>query len=198
MDFNDIHFRISRIFKSIWELSDSKIEDHYKDEQVRDGNSFSIKISFDWVNDEFTAANKVLLVISNLAKIKDHFKNNFKQRWLDVQIIENTVNWSKHLCWLIDIDNSEKHGYPLNRPRSSEQPRISNIQTCLTLSKNPIDHILKKEINIPNGISYTSNTIVAIVGEVIDKNSNILCEIDELIEKSLSEWEVVYVTYLSE
>lgn len=196
MDFNDINLRINRIFQSIWEIYDTKIENHYQQIEKKKWNKVVISISFNKTNNESTIYNKVFQVISNLAKLKDHFKNKFVEKWFDKNIVENSVNQSKYLQRLIDLDNAEKHGYPLKCPRSIELPNLKNITTGLSLSRNQQNSDKITEIKADSWITYTDNIVIWIFWQVHAKDWKFLCELWDLIDNSLQIWEKLYKEYL--
>ncbi|WP_157831453.1 hypothetical protein [Confluentibacter flavum] len=84
-------------------------------------------------SDQVSLYNKVMIILYNLASLKDNLKNSLKKNGYSPQIIEEEINNSIYLKVLIDIVNQDKHGSPLRKPRSNINPYISDLNQGLRL-----------------------------------------------------------------
>ena len=171
MDYNDIQNRLKRTFKSIESRYDDDVEKYTRIEQWEDGKGESWHFG---VEDESDTLNKVMIILHNLASLKDHLKNTFKENNLDPRIVENAIDESLHLQVLIDIVNQEKHGAPLRNPRSKKSPRIIGLSNGM---------------RIADPRTGEEKFTMFIDGTIIDKNGKRIFGLDELVENCFSIWE---------
>ena len=125
-------------------------------------------------------------MVSRLANIKDPLKNKLEDNNLNRQLAEDCINSSQYLEIVMDLNNAEKHGYPLKKTRRSKiDPRIENI---------------RKEMLVPlktgKFTSVFSESIVVFAADVVDLSGNKICDFYELIEHSLTDWEKFCITNL--
>jgi hypothetical protein len=121
MDYNDIRSRLSRTLSSLNERFDDDIDKYTRIEEWEHGEGFSIIFGNE---DEEKILNKIMIILHNLSSLKDHIKNRLSARGMNPRIAEDEINKSLHLQALIDIVNQEKHGTPLQKPRSNKNPVI--------------------------------------------------------------------------
>lgn len=171
MDFNDIQFRLSRTYKSINGRYDDDVDKYTIIEPWADGKGESWYFGNE---DESDTLNKVMIILHNLASLKDHLKNSFKVHNLDPKLIEKEIDESLHLQVLIDIVNQEKHGTPLRNPRSKKSPTIIGLTNGMRMA----DPRTGEE-------KFT----MFIDGTIIDKNGIRIFGLDELIENCFKRWE---------
>lgn len=178
MHYNDINNRIERIYNSIQIKKEDGISEYLKFEH-RTGH---------FVSNENELLIKILLIISNLSNLKDHLKNVIEQKGGNKQIIEDEIKNNLHLQLIIDINNAEKHGYPVTRKRSHLDPKIVNLSSSLILvgDRNSLITIHKdgkigKQGDIPTKIN----------ADIFDKDDNKICSLDELVRQSVTAWERV-------
>lgn len=171
MDYNNIQFRLSRTFKSLESRYDDDVDKYTRIETWEDGNGESWHFG---VEDESDTLNKVMIILHNLASLKDHLKNSFKENNLDPKIVENEIDKSPHLQVLIDIINQEKHGTPLRNPRSKKNPTIIGLSNGMRMA----DPRTGEE-------KFT----MFIDGTIVDKNGKRIFGLDELVENCFSIWE---------
>ena len=184
MDFNDISFRLKRIYSSINEKFDDDVEKYLNIEEVSAGK---FEITFDKGQEESATTNAAIAVLEHLAKLKDHLINRLKARGDEGSIIEEEINNSAALQLVIDIANSEKHGHPLKKERSKKSPRVTNIRHSLVVPP-------QKQI----GINITKGTLIEadgcsinITAEIIDMNGDLLYRWTTLVKDALKIWETV-------
>ncbi len=80
-------------------------------------------------SDENSYLNNIMIILHNLANIKDNLIKSLEAKGKTKQqakrIVEDEINSSLHLQVLIDMVNQEKHGYPLTlHIRSHKNPLI--------------------------------------------------------------------------
>jgi len=171
MNYNDIQKRLIRTFKSLEGRYDFDANKYTKIEPWADGRGES------WLfgnEDKSDTLNKVMIILYNLASLKDHLKNSFKENNLDPKIIENEIDESLHLQVLIDIVNQEKHGTPLRKSRSKKSPAIIGLTNGMRLA----DPRTGEE-------KFT----MFIDGIIVDENGKRIFSLDELINNCFSIWE---------
>lgn len=87
--------------------------------------------------------------------------------------------------------NQEKHGYPLTKTRRSQKdPLIKNVSRSLMRSNKP-DNI---RVERSDGAAI-QNAMVSITADITDSNGNLLCQLDDLIENALNNWEGIIKKY---
>ena len=173
MDYNDIQSRLSRTFKSIDGRYDDDVDKYTRIEKWEDGKGESWHFGNE---DESDTLNKVMIILHNLASLKDHLKNSFKENNLDPKTIEKEIDESLHLQVLIDIVNQEKHGTPLRNPRSRKSPTIIGLRNGMRMA----DPRTGEE-------KFT----MFIDGAIIDKNGKRIFGLDELVENCFEKWETL-------
>ncbi len=191
MDFNNLELKISVLYSSIDAHFSSYNEVEIKTKEfVKEGKRHSV-ITFGGgeisKNEMLATYNKMLSVIHNLANLKDKTIDYIIKKDLNKQLVEDNINNSRYLSIIVDLCNSVKHVYPTNSKRSKLDPKITNIRKSwninLPLSKvchNPMD----------------SN--VQFMADIVDFNDNFICDFNELIEKSIQDWEDFFLNYIPE
>ena len=196
MDFNDITTRLKRIYSSIDARFDYDIDKHINIEKESTPTQKSIKVSFDKQTNESDALNKIVTVIDNLAKLKDHLKNRLSTNGGNPQVIENEINASFHLSIVLDLSNQDKHGYPLGRKkRSHKNPRIENVESAMQLTSSQGQWSYFTMDPITGEYKTQGDCKVAIMADIVDDQGNKLMKIDELINGTLAQWERIIKKY---
>jgi len=149
-----------------------------------------INISFFNPDEEPKVINQINSIISNLANIKDCLKQKLEKRGDSSQAIENEINNSLCLQIIVDLANQEKHGYPLKRRRSQKDPLIKNVSRALMPSNKP-DNIRYER----SDGSAVMNVMTSITAEIVDSEGNLLCRLDDLVEKSINDWNQIIKKY---
>lgn len=129
--------------------------------------------------EELSAKATLTDIVSRLANLKDPLKNAVANSSRNAQTVEDHINSSYHLGIIVDLNNAEKHGYPLTRhTRSGIDPRIENI---------------RKELAIPLVSGKFSNAltdgIVLFEADIVDRGGNRAADFRELIENAITDWE---------
>lgn len=192
MDFNNIEQRISLLYKAI-ESHNSFIQPMIPitEEKEKDGKRYltiTMGGGITSKDEKLEAYNRIILIIHNIANIKDNLKKFLSDRNLDEKVVEITIDDSTHLSIIADLSNSEKHGYPLTKTRRSKlDPKIINIRKEWNI-KSPLAKVFYNAMD--------SN--VEFVADIVDFNDNFICDFNELIEKSIENWEDFFIENLNE
>ena len=134
MDFNDLNKSLARVYQSVGARFDDDLEKRINIQRSEANGRVEVKMSIN-DNGEADSTNKILAIIEHLGKLKDHIKNAISKNGGDANVVEDEINQSPHLQVLMDLYNSEKHGYPLTRlERSGKSPKIVNIKNVLQIS----------------------------------------------------------------
>lgn len=180
MDYNDIKFRIQRTSESLKGRFDENIDAHTHYEFYERNGEQRVSITFG-SNDEKKLINPIMIILHNLANLKDNLKNCLKSNGHDPQLVEDEINNSIHLQVLIDIVNQEKHGSPLKKSRSQRKPVISEPSQSFRMGST----IRDEDGNV---ISNDGPPTMLIDAYIRDENNKLLFRLDELVETSYSKW----------
>ena len=135
---------------------------------------------------------KILSVVSNLSNLKDHLKKTATAKGIDKNLIEKEIDNSLHLQLIIDINNAEKHGYPVTSKRSNLDPKIVNLKSGLKVIGDGMTSI---SIHPDGRIEQTGNVETIIDADILDFNNNKICSFSELTIKSIEAWEGTITKY---
>jgi hypothetical protein len=158
------------------------------------GNQIVSSIDFTMGTDRATAANRVTLLLNNIACLKDHLKSwctkNGKQFTGD-QLIDS----NRDVAIIHDLWNLDKHA-ELNGPsRSGLSPRLLQpAQTSLTFKSGGPEPTV---ITIPffeGGLIRTQGEVsLRIVAPVVDKNGKQLGDLEPISLRAVAAWEAEFV-----
>lgn len=181
MDYNDIKARLSRTLSSLNERFDDDIIKYMVIEEWANGEGVSITFGGE---SEEVLLNRIMVILYNLASLKDHIKNKLSIKGHNPAIVESEIDNSLHLQVLIDIVNQEKHGTPLRKTRSNKGPVIRYPeQGYFPFRKHP-----------STDADDESGTIV-IHALIKDSAENILFQLDDLVDTCFEKWEKVIAAY---
>lgn len=195
IDYNDIETRIKLLYKAtdsyINKTSFVRPQILKEDLEKSPGKTtFKITIGGRKMTDEDTleTINYINQMVDSLANLKDNTTNALKFEGISKKQSENIINSyidnSLELCIITDLDNQNKHGYPLRRTRSKFTPLIRNI---------------RPEMTIPLFFGWTdlfNNGKVLFEADIIDNNGQIITTFRKIIERSVELWENFYLQYL--
>lgn len=94
MDYNDIKARLSRTLSSLNERFDDNIDKYVHIEEWSSGEGVSIIFGGE---DEEVLLNRIMVILYNLASLKDHIKNRLSMKGHNPVIVETEINNSLHL-----------------------------------------------------------------------------------------------------
>jgi len=185
MDFNDLALRLNRLYHAIGRAADWDVRKHVRVTPM-DNTPDSLtlyQVTFDATTDETGNTNIIVSIIGHLAKLKDHLKNRMAD---SAQLVEDYINQSAYLQIIIDLSNSEKHGYPLQRrERSGKSPMLENIQCSLVI---PPQERIGIEMNTGR-IVDPGKSRIEVTADVVDGSGELIFRFAELIDNALSQWE---------
>jgi hypothetical protein len=200
MNINDINERFKRIYISIDERYDKNIVDHMN-VQIDQNTRQLLALKFD-KKGKTDIEQKVISIIHTIASLKDHLKNKFGKK-----LVEDEINKSKYLQIIIDIDNSDKHGYPAKiRPRSGLFPYIKNIERTLVFNKgDKVSYVIENKIEpSQTGSGYESKNWIKslkinggqikIIADIFDSNNKKITDFETLVIECLNIWENIIIS----
>ena len=195
MDYNDVNLRLKRLYLSIDEQYESDVLQHMQTKTERkEGSKFTVTIDFKAKHNEDETINTINSIIAGLANLKDHLMSKLELQGGNLQDIENEINQDVPLQLILDLNNQEKHGYPLKKTRRSKKdPKIINISKGI--SPRPGVQATAFIRDPITGAGATDNMAIVITAEVIDGQGNSLYYLSDLINKSLKSWEAIIVKY---
>lgn len=180
MDFNDIKSRLERILKSLNGRFNEDIDRKVKYNTIHEETNTIISTTLGSLN-ESEILNKIILILHNLANLKDHLKNNFNTKGIKKQKVEDEINNSIHLKVLIDLVNQEKHGYPLTKSkRSNKDPLISNPRQSLGINHSADGTFVAFDFNGTYSVTGGEGILI-IDADILDAEKNFLFSLDELV-----------------
>jgi hypothetical protein len=191
MDFNDVKSRIQRVYASIAQLK----SDDYEKKIKWTPEEFDIRFgSTDDPDDE----HKVLSIISALADLKDNLKNRMDSLGLRKQLVEDEINKSLPLQLITDLDNQNKHDYPLKlTKRSNRDPQIKNVASGLEVTFGPTGdggimfHMDSATVSFDGGAGGKHS----IDAEITDGSGNFICSLDSMVNDAIMLWEQFITTH---
>lgn len=195
MDFNDIKSKLERTLSSLNARFDEDYKKHtnIKFIDTNDGSGISLTFGKD---DKYTVDNKILIILHNLAALKDGLKECLKSKGLSGQIIEDEVKNSLHLLVLLDLNNAYKHKYPTDSNKSGKNPQIKNVAQVLGMGGTKKGDVT--EINIANDGNLIVHGVppkITINADICDDQGNILFDINTLVNTCFSKWDAIARQY---
>jgi len=135
-----------------------------------------------------TAKHTFTDIISRLANLKDALKNEMKSIGADPSLVEGHINSSEFLSLIMDLNNSEKHGYPLTKHRRSDvDPKIGNIRKDLLV---PL---------VPGKFTNAfSEGIVVFAADIVNSKDEFLHDLRDVIENAITDWEEFCIHHLED
>ena len=200
MDFNDITNRLNRTLTSLNARFDNDIRKNTKVELIETDGGIGTRTTFG-DSDENTNLNAIMIILHNLANIKDNLIKTLitkgKTEKQAKKIVEDEINSSLHLQVLIDLVNQEKHGYPLTKfIRSNKNPLIKNPAQSLSLGDGREGSVT--EINIAQDghlIIHGDPPKIILTADIYDDNNVLLFNLNALVDTCYSKWELLAKTY---
>ena len=184
MDFNDIEQRLRRLYSAISEMSSTDFENEIKITRSQLNGGTQVSIRFGNLSEE-ELYNRVSLAIGLVAGLKDHIKNRLRVLGKNPKTVETMINNSPDFCLIMDLNNQEKHGYPLqeDRKRSGKDPKLQSVRQAMAISGTG------GGIRLDGTLTAPQNTSIAILGVVVDGNGNPLPDIASILSSAISEAE---------
>jgi len=194
MDIDNIENRMDRAYLSIGQRFDEDIGKHINTQYKTDGKRWQVKISFGEEN-KADIYNQIFIIISHIAKLKDHLKILYVSKGGNSQTIEDEIESSEYLKLAIDLDNKEKHG-KLKRSRSGKYPYLDEIDRALSVRSGGRMQSSSFSIDPFTGqFEAKGDVVITISAEVKASDGTIICSLDELINGSIEKWEEIIKKY---
>jgi hypothetical protein len=195
MNFNDIRSRLERTFLSLNDRFDENVLEKISTHFEEDESSRTMKTSMGDLNQE-KINNKILIILHNLASLKDNLKKCLKKNGHDDQIVEKEINNSQHLQVLIDLVNQEKHGYPLTRNRRSFlDPLIANQSHFLGMNLNSKNKSALFMVGLDGQPELSEEGTLVIDADIVDNQGNVIFKLYELVNTCFEKWVNLANTY---
>ena len=138
-------------------------------------------------------SNFACSVIHNIANLGDHLKKWAVRNGQDKGKIGEAVNRSLALQIVTDLSNNDKHGYPpRDGGRSDRSPRLVRINQVLRVRPKPEPGSSVTVTLSADGTPQKSGSGSAkavIVGDVVDKDSNKIDDLDKIAGEAVQAWE---------
>lgn len=182
MDFNNLENRLKRLYSANDALIDFDVAENINVTHSKEGEGVhSMHVNFGNLTHE-ELINKVMLLIGLIAGLKDHLKNKINSLGQNSNLVEDAVNNSENLSLVMDINNAEKHGYPLKKfKRTNKSPRIGAVFQALAGSSIMIDE--------KNDVTAGENASVVICGDVVDDKGEKIIDLEDMLADAVSDIE---------
>ncbi len=158
----------------------------------RVGNRFAATIDFTKVTDDATAANRVSLLLNNIACLKDHLKVWCKKNGKPFTG-DDLINHNKDVAIIHDLCNLEKHG-ELKRSRSGLWPKFARPpRTSLMFKGGPEPASVTIPMFQSGVIQATGDASFRISTSVVDKGEKNLGDLEDIALRAVAAWEAEFV-----
>jgi hypothetical protein len=189
----NIEQKLAQMYAALRELQITEKLPSIKLKTKRVGARFATSIDFTEGADEATAANRVSLLLNNIACLKDHLKFWCKKNgkpFTGDQLIDS----NKDVAILHDLWNLDKHA-ELNRPpRSKLSPRFAQPAHASLMFKGGSE---PASVTIPffrDGVIRTTGAAsLRISARVVDKDGNGLGDFESIALRAVAAWEAEFV-----
>ena len=189
-----IEQKLEQLYAALAEMQVTEKLPSIKPTTRRVGNQFATSIDFTLGTNRATAANRVSLLINNIACLKDHLKSWCKKNgksFTGDQLIDS----NKDVAIIHDLWNLDKHA-ELNRPsRSGLSPRLLQpAQTNLTFKGGSSEPSM---VTIPifgdGPIQAQGEVSLRITTTVADKDGKPLDDLEAISLRAVAAWEAEFV-----
>ncbi len=82
-------------------------------------------------------ASYLLDIVSLIANLKDHIKSFLTKTGMNSKDFETLIDNNKYLAALVDLNNANKHGTPLRRPRICADVGLTEIRRSILMKSRP-------------------------------------------------------------
>jgi hypothetical protein len=187
----DIEQKLEQLYAALRELQVTEKLSSIKPNVKRVGNEYLTSIDFTQGSDRATAANRVSLLLNNIACLKDHLKAWCKKNG-KLFTGEQLINSDRDVAIIHDLWNVDKHA-ELNRSRSGLSPRLQHSpQTGLTFKGGG-----PMMVTIPffegGVIRAQGQASLRVVATVVDKDGNGLGDLEAISLRAVAAWQAEFV-----
>jgi hypothetical protein len=189
----DIGQKLEQMYAALRELQVTDNLPSIKPQTKRVGNQFVTSIDFTKGADPATAANRVSLLLNNIACLKDHLKAWCKKNgkaFTGDQLIDS----NRDVAVIHDLWNLDKHA-ERNRPsRSGLSPRLQHpAQTGLAFKGGPGPTMVTIPFFQGGIIQATGEASLRIAATVVDTDGNGLGDLEAIALRAVAAWEAEFV-----
>jgi hypothetical protein len=157
------------------------------------GNQFVTSIDFTKGTDRATAANRVSLLLNNIACLKDHLKSWCKKNGKPFTG-DQFINSNRDAAIIHDLWNLDKHA-ELNRSRSGLSPRL--LQDARTTLAFKGGGQVPPMVTIPlfgsGKTQAQGEASLRIVATVVDKDGKPIGDLEAISLRAVAAWEAEFV-----
>ena len=187
----DIEQKLEQLYAALRELQVTEKLSSIKPNVKRVGNEYLTSIDFTQGSDRATAANRVSLLLNNIACLKDHLKAWCKKNG-KLFTGEQLINSDRDVAIIHDLWNVDKHA-ELNRSRSGLSPRLQHSpQTGLTFKGGG-----PMMVTIPffegGVIQAQGQASLRVAATVVDKDGNGLGDLEAISLRAVAAWQAEFV-----
>lgn len=155
-------------------------EEQYTDDEGREMSRLSFGGGDISQKETIKAMHNFSDIVSRLANLKDPLKNVIHNKNGNNKLVEECIDSSDMLSIVIDMNNAEKHGYPVKKhPRSGLDPRIENIRKVMLVP-------IKGGGRITNAFM---EGFVVFEADIVGLDGEFICSFRDVVERSIRDWE---------
>ena len=187
-----IEQKLAQLYAALGEMLVTEKLSSIKPTTKRVGNEYITSIDFTKGTDEATAANRVSLLLNNIACLKDHLKSWCKKNgkpFTGDQLIDS----NRDAAIIHDLWNVDKHA-ELNHPsRSGLSPRFQE-PPCTGLTFKGGGPMMVTMGMFEGGIIQTAGEAsLRITANVVDENGKGLGDLETIALRAVAAWEAEFV-----
>jgi hypothetical protein len=190
----DIQQKLQQLYAALAEMQVTEKLASMKATTVASGNRFATSFDFTKVADRATAANRVSLLVNNIACLKDHL-NAWCRKNGKPETGDQLIKSNRDVAIIHDLWNLDKHA-ELTRPSISGlsprflQPAHSTLEFKVgTTEETPL-------LTIPvfgGQIQAHGDVSLRITATVVDKDGKTLGELEAISLRAVAAWEAEFV-----
>jgi hypothetical protein len=189
-----IEQKLEQLYAALAEMQVTEKLSSIKPTTVVSGNRFVTSIDFTTGTNRATAANRVSLLLNNIACLKDHL-NAWCRKNGKPETGDQLIDSNRDVAIIHDLWNLDKHAELTRRSRSGLSPLLQQpAHTVLAFkgggSETPM-------VTIPlfgGGQTQTrGETSLRITATVADKDGNILGDLEPICLRAVAAWEAEFV-----
>jgi hypothetical protein len=189
-----IEQKLEQLYAALAEMQVTEKLTSMKPTTIVSGNRFVASFDFTKVENPATAANRVSMLVNNIACLKDHL-NAWCKRNGKPLTGDQLINSNRDVAIIHDLWNLDKHAQ-LNRPsRSGLSPRfLQPAHTALEFKIATSEETPLITIPVFGGqIQAHGDANVRITATVVDRDGKTLGELEAISLRAVAAWEAEFV-----
>jgi hypothetical protein len=180
-----IEQKVRQMYKALADMQITDRLESVKPEFKTIGNSIAVSFDFKKAADNPTAANRVSQLLANIACLKDHLKT-----WCNKNgkpfTGDELINSNREVAIVHDLWNLDKHA-ELDRSRSGLWPKLREPASASMVLKGQEGKQQMFTISVFTGsIQAHDGATLRIRATVVDKDENVLGEVEDICEKAVA------------